>query len=127
MTDPWMCRNCGKAPVPALGETLCVDCQASSQVTDPETRSADAIERATTFLETSVKAASITGDGRVKPRKTDLAIAAALQGILVCQIELVELSSQATDFMLPAGALLGEPEPEIGPKPWGPVTGQDGP
>jgi hypothetical protein len=123
--DPWMCRNCGKAPVPALGETLCADCAASTSAT-PEDHSAEAVKRATTFLETSVEAASITGDGRLKPRKTDLAIAAALQGILVCQIELVELSSQAGDFMLPAGTImLPEPEPEMGPKPWGPVTGRD--
>lgn len=115
--DPWMCRSCGKAPVPAIGETLCETCAAEAVIRPGSDRPAQAVESAKAFLLASDEATIV---------QPDRAIAYALQGILVCQIELVHANAEALsrqDFMMPAGTIMlpedSEPQPERGPKAWG--------
>lgn len=109
----WMCQACKHNPVPALGEQLCADCATTDSVGDD--RTADVIDSARALLAESEKASRITSG------QMHRAIALALQGILVCQIEsLTRLGEAAEPFMMPAGTImLPDPEPEIGPKPWG--------
>jgi len=116
--NAWLCRNCHKTPVPALGEKLCPDCAAEAVIQPDEPTDHDrAIEHAKDLLEKSERATTF------ESRDIALAVARALQGILVCQIESVSVTRPDMPpdigFVLPEGFNLPEPESEIGPKPWG--------
>ena len=119
MTVPsWMCSQCNQA-VAKLGDTLCPLCQQEAvDNPDPHQR---AIVDAKNLLD---KAKLATNRGNVSA-DAQLAIAFALQGILVCQLALLraagaDLSGLASPD-LPGFVMLPnqEPEPERGPKPWG--------
>jgi len=75
-----MCQGCQQAPVAALGDKLCPTCTAQAAV-QPD-RHTEAISDARDMLEKSVKATTF-GSGQ----DSVLAIARALQGLLICHIE----------------------------------------
>lgn len=120
----WMCVACPN-PVAKLGDKLCPACTDSVSAADPHDES---VRRAQQFLDDSDKATAFKNkDPQLANKDPQLAVAHALQGILVCQIQLLRDSAAnmvGADgaFMMPAGTVMlpnEEPQPERGPKPWG--------